>query len=71
MKPVIRFRSKGKLSPCLVGPFEILERVGLVVYRVALSLSMSKVHNVLNVSTFLKVCFLPFSCGEVGTYLYF
>lgn len=32
MKGVIRFGKKGKLSPKYIGPFEILERVGKVVY---------------------------------------
>ena len=54
MKLVMRFRSKGKLSPCFVGPFEILEKVGPVAYRVALPPSMSKVHNVFHVSTLRK-----------------
>ena len=54
MKPVMRFGSKGKLCPCFVGPFEILERVGHVAYRVALPLSMSKVHNVFHVLTLRK-----------------
>ena len=37
MKDVLRFEKKGKLSPRFVGPFEILERIGLVTYRLALS----------------------------------
>ena len=57
MKPVMRFGSKGKLSPRFVGPFEILERVGHVAYRVALPPSMSKVHNVFYVSTLRKYIF--------------
>ena len=47
---VVRFRKRGKLSPRFVGPFEILERVGTVVYRLALSPSMSGVHEVFHVS---------------------
>ena len=57
MKPVMRFGSKGKLSPRFVGPFKISERVGPLAYRVALPLSMSKVHNVFHVSTFRKYAF--------------
>lgn len=36
MKGLLRFGKKGKLSPRFVGPFEILERVGTVAYRIAL-----------------------------------
>ena len=44
------FDKRGKLSPRFVGPFEILERVGTVAYRLALPLSMSGVHEVFHVS---------------------
>ena len=47
---VVRFGKRGKLSPRFIGPFEILERVGIVAYRLALPLSMSGVHEVFHVS---------------------
>ena len=47
---VVRFGKRGKLSPRFIGPFEILERVGIVAYRLALPPSMSGVHEVFNVS---------------------
>ena len=47
---VVRFGKRGKLSSRFIRPFEILERVGTVVYRLALSPSMSGVHEVFNVS---------------------
>ena len=59
MKYVMRFGRKGKVSPRFVGPFEILERVGLVEYRVVLPLSLSKVTNVFHISTLRKYVFYP------------
>ncbi|KAL4016476.1 hypothetical protein IC575_024128 [Cucumis melo] len=50
MKGVLRFEKKGKLSPRFVGPFEILERIGPVAYRLALPPSLSAVHDVFHVS---------------------
>ena len=51
---VVRFGKSGKLSPRFIGPFEILERVGAVAYRLALPLSMSGVHEVFHVSMLRK-----------------
>ncbi|TYK15208.1 pol protein [Cucumis melo var. makuwa] len=50
MKGVLRFEKKGKLSPRLVGPFEILERIGPVACCLALPSSFSIVHDVFHVS---------------------
>ena len=47
---VVRFGKRGKLSPRFMGPFEILERVGTVAYRLALPPSMSGVHEVFHIS---------------------
>ena len=49
-KGVFRFGKRDKLSPRFIGPFEILERVGTVAYRLALLPSMSSVHKVFHVS---------------------
>ena len=51
---VIRFGKRGKLSPRYIGPFEVLERVGTVAYRLALPLSLSSVHEVFHVSMLRK-----------------
>nr|GFD08266.1 putative reverse transcriptase domain-containing protein [Tanacetum cinerariifolium] len=49
-REVRRFGIKGKLSPRFIGPFEILDRVGEVSYRLALPPQLSHVHNVFYVS---------------------
>ena len=51
---VVRFGKRGKLSPRFIGPFEILERIGTVAYRLALSPSMTGVHEVFHVSMLRK-----------------
>nr|CAD1839633.1 unnamed protein product [Ananas comosus var. bracteatus] len=53
-KGVIRFGLRGKLNPRYIGPFEILERVNNVAYRVALPPSLAGVHNVFHVSMLRK-----------------
>ena len=47
---MLRFGKKGKLSPRFIGPYEILERVGLVAYQLFLPLELTKLHDVFHVS---------------------
>ena len=47
---VVRFGKRGKLSSRFIRPFEILERVGTVAYRLTLPFSMSGVNEVFHVS---------------------
>ncbi|GKA93940.1 putative reverse transcriptase domain-containing protein [Tanacetum coccineum] len=54
-KGVVRFRKKGRLAPRFVGPFEILERIGPVAYRLRLPEELSIVHDTFHVSN-LKTC---------------
>ena len=54
MKGVMRFGKKRKLAPIYIGPFEILKRVGMVAYRMALPSDMSQVHPVFHVSMLRK-----------------
>ena len=49
-KEVMRFGRKGKLSPKFIGPYEMIEKVGPVAYRLALPLELEKIHNVFHVS---------------------
>ena len=51
---VVRFGKRGKLSSRFIEPFEILERIGTVTYRLALPPSMSGVHEVFHVSMLRK-----------------
>ncbi|KAJ9187030.1 hypothetical protein P3X46_002528 [Hevea brasiliensis] len=46
----MRFGRKGKLSPRFIGPYEVLERVGPLAYRLALPPELEKIHNVFHVS---------------------
>ena len=41
---------KGKLSPRFISPYEVLERIGPVVYHLALPLELAKLHDVFHVS---------------------
>ncbi|KAA3456128.1 DNA/RNA polymerases superfamily protein [Gossypium australe] len=49
-KKVLRFGRKGKLSPRFIGPYEIIERVRPVAYRLKLPSELEKIHNVFHVS---------------------
>ncbi|RVW29004.1 Retrovirus-related Pol polyprotein from transposon 17.6 [Vitis vinifera] len=65
MKSIMRFGRKWKLSPRFVGPFEVLERVDTLAYKVALPPSLSKIHNVFHVSTLRKYIYDPFHVVEL------
>ena len=53
-REVVRFGKHGKLSPRFIGPFEILERIGIAAYRLVLPPSMLGVHEVFHVSMLRK-----------------
>ena len=59
MKGVMRFGKKGKLASRYIGPFEILEKICIVAYRLALPPNMSQVHPVFHVLMLRKYIFDP------------
>ncbi|GJS68006.1 hypothetical protein Tco_0682571 [Tanacetum coccineum] len=54
-KCVVRFGKKGKLEPRFVGPFEVIEKVGPVAYRLDLPEELDGVHDTFHVLN-LKKC---------------
>nr|GFB73987.1 putative reverse transcriptase domain-containing protein [Tanacetum cinerariifolium] len=54
-KGVVRFGKRSKLSPRYVGPFDIVERIGPVAYRLCLPQELVGVHDTFYVSN-LKKC---------------
>ncbi|GKC37336.1 hypothetical protein Tco_1049720, partial [Tanacetum coccineum] len=54
-KSIVRLGKKGKLAPRYVGQFEILERTGLVAYRLRLPEELIGAHDTFHVSN-LKKC---------------
>ncbi|GJW65649.1 hypothetical protein Tco_0117533, partial [Tanacetum coccineum] len=54
-KGVVRFGKKRKLAPRFVGPFEIIEKVGPVAYRLDFPEELNGVHDMFHMSN-LKKC---------------
>ncbi|GJW37463.1 hypothetical protein Tco_0060383 [Tanacetum coccineum] len=54
-KGIVHFGKNGKLALRYVGPFEILERIGLVAYRLRLPEELNSVHDTFHMSN-LKKC---------------
>ena len=46
---MLRFGRRGKLSPCYIGPYEILEMIEPVAYRVILPPELARIHDVFHV----------------------
>ena len=53
-KGIVQFGKKGKLAPRYVGPFEVVQRIGEVAYRLVLTQQLSLVHDVFHVSMLRK-----------------
>ena len=54
IKSIRRVRTQGKLSPRYIRPFEILEQVGDLAYRLALPPNLLRVYSVFHVSVLRK-----------------
>ncbi|GKC92669.1 hypothetical protein Tco_1158111, partial [Tanacetum coccineum] len=54
-KGVVHFKKKGKLAPRFVGPYEIIEWIGPVAYRLRLPQELNGVHDTFHMSN-LKKC---------------
>jgi hypothetical protein len=55
MKGMKRFGMKGKLTPCYIGPFLILEKCGNIAYKLELPPSLARLYDIFHVSQ-LKKC---------------
>ena len=53
-KGVVRFGKRGKLTPRYIGPFEIVDRIGPMAYRLDLPEELARVHNVFHISMLRK-----------------
>ena len=53
-KGIIRFGKRGKLSPRYIRPYQIIERIGPVAYKLDLPNELSRIHNVFHVSMLRK-----------------
>ena len=49
-RKILRFGKKGKLSSRFIGPYEVLERIKPVAYRLTLPSELAKLHDVFHVS---------------------
>ena len=58
-KGILRFGKRGKLSPRYIGPYEIVDKVGVVAYRLRLPSELANIHDVFHVFMLRKYIFDP------------
>ena len=64
-KGVVRFGKRGKLNPRYIGPFEIVDGIGPVAYRLDFPEEFSRVHNVSHTPTspcYANIFQIPHMC---------
>jgi hypothetical protein len=54
-----RFEVRGKLAPRYIGPYQVLQIIGAIAYRIWLPEEMSDIHNVFHVSQLKKCLRVP------------
>lgn len=55
IKGVVCFGKRRKLSPQYVGPYEIMEKIGLMAYHLDLPSEMQGIHNVFHIYSLKRV----------------
>src|SRR5437762_13094995 len=65
MKGVHRFGVKGKLAPCYIVPFRILQQCEPVAYQLELPPHLSSTHDVFHVSQLKKCLRVPSKVVEI------
>ncbi|KAL2230369.1 UNVERIFIED_CONTAM: hypothetical protein Sindi_1631300, partial [Sesamum indicum] len=58
-RKILRFGRQGKLSLRYIGPYEIIERIGPLVYRLPLPTELSQIHDVFHISMLRRYRFDP------------
>ena len=58
-KKVMRFGKNCKLSPRFIGPYEVIEKVGPMAYKLALPPDLKKIYNVFHVSMLRRYRYDP------------